>query len=817
MLHADLLKFLLFIAVFSFSAFAQTSPETPQKIRRAVENKDYQTAIDELENLAKSDAKLFTVNNYDYLTARMAEKQGDLARALTNYQKVADRHSVLSEYALWHLSQIARASGNLLLERIYLGKISIIAPDSLLSDAIRQRTVRSYFESKDFAATIQLLNGQLPIASLQSSAAKNNGQTRENLVLLGESYQQTDQIPRAREIYAKLLNNLPNPAQPDDFALAAAKNLDLLDGGSENFGKAAPQLSDAEHYRRALIYQFNRNFPLARLHFQAIIEGFPNSNYIANSLYQIARGFAQEGDYNKAIDWFERVQTQFPNDEIARDALSQTASAYSKINKPDEAISRYQKYIQNYPNADNLERAYLNIVDILRDQGDDNEALKWTAKTQTDFKGKLPEATALFAQARIHISQNDWTNALSDLSVLLTFPDLGGTKVPGGTNKAEVTFLKGLALENLRRFPEAIDAYLSIPDGRGEYYGWRATERLRDLDNGENTKQFIQAKKDQLNNSNLPASNPAKEATQNDYRMTKSVRILEILKNNYAQLLNYKIPNFKLLEFRRKEVLREKRDVSNDNHHKILADEFLFLGLYDEGTPELDFSLNNQTSANENSNSKIQNPKSNDLAFTLATFYKRGDWANKAVSFIEPLWKNIPADYEIELIPRDQLELLYPAPYSDSLLNFAPPRNVDARFMLSIMRQESRYRPDVKSYAAARGLMQFISTTADQIAAELGRANFKQEELCNPPTAILFGSQYLSNLYRQFPNQSPAVAASFNGGEDNMKRWLARAKSDNPDRYVPEIIYSQSKDYVYKVMTNYRVYRIFYDQNLKAK
>ena len=104
--------------------------------------------------------------------------------------------------------------------------------------------------------------------------------------------------------------------------------------------------------------------------------------------------------------------------------------------------------------------------------------------------------------------------------------------------------------------------------------------------------------------------------------------------------------------------------------------------------------------------------------------------------------ENVPADYQIELIPRDQFELLYPAPYTDSLVQYSAPRNVDPRFMLSIMRQESRYRPDVKSYAAARGLMQFISTTANQIAKELGRENFKQDELYNPPTAILFGSQY---------------------------------------------------------------------------
>jgi soluble lytic murein transglycosylase len=133
------------------------------------------------------------------------------------------------------------------------------------------------------------------------------------------------------------------------------------------------------------------------------------------------------------------------------------------------------------------------------------------------------------------------------------------------------------------------------------------------------------------------------------------------------------------------------------------------------------------------------------------------------------------------------------------------------------MRQESRFRAEVKSAAAARGLMQFISTTSEKIASELGRADFKQDELYHPPTAILFGSQYIANLFRQFPNQPQAVSASYNGGEDNVARWLARSKSDNPDRYVPEIVFSQSKDYVYRVMANYRVYQTLYDERLRAR
>jgi soluble lytic murein transglycosylase len=802
----------LFILVCFTTLFAQSASESHQKIKTAVENRDYQAAINELKALEKSDKKIFELNNYDYLLARIEEKSGDFSGAAANYQFVSNRNSILKEYALWHLSQIARASGNLMLERVYLQEISVFAPESLLKNAVQARMFRSFFESKNYESVINQLSvvsGQLKEKSISSGQrTTDGGLSRENQALLGQAYLQSGKTVEAREVFTKLTENLANPAQPDDFALAAVRVLDELDGGSENFGKIAPQISENEHLKRALIYHFNRDFPFARMHFQAVVERFPASANVANALYQTGRTYAQEGNFAQAIVWFERVQAQFPDELIGREALNQTASAYSRVHKPKEAVSRYQKFIEKYPDADNIERAYLNIIDVLRDAGEESEAIRWTQKTQEAFKGQMPEALALFAQARMHITKNDWQNALNDLNALQNFPDLGGTRVPGGTNKAEISYLKGFVSEQMQKYTEAIDAYLSIPDGRGEYYGWRATERLKILATEEKAKPFITQKLGELT-KNIESRNAEAQrgAAQSALRLTENAdiraRMLEIVKKAYMSLPGYqKIPNFKFTESGRKEVLREKRENPSANYHQKLADELLFLGLYDEAAPELEIG---------------QSPKSIDFDFTLAVLYKRGDMANRAVAFIEPLWKNIPADYQIELIPREQIELLYPAPYADALLRYAPERGIDPRFMLSIMRQESRYRADVKSYAAARGLMQFISTTSDKLAQELGKDNFRQDELYNPPTAILFGSHYLSNLFRQFPNQPQAVAASYNGGEDNMARWMSRSKSTDADRYVPEIIFSQSKDYVYKVMANYRVYQMFYDEKLKAK
>jgi soluble lytic murein transglycosylase len=188
---------------------------------------------------------------------------------------------------------------------------------------------------------------------------------------------------------------------------------------------------------------------------------------------------------------------------------------------------------------------------------------------------------------------------------------------------------------------------------------------------------------------------------------------------------------------------------------------------------------------------------------------------NRTVRFAEQVWKGIPADYVIDLAPRELVEMLYPVPFRESLLKHAPSRNVDPRFVLSIARQETRFQPEAKSVAAARGLMQFIPATARDVAAALKLPSFAQDDLYDADIAILLGSAYLSDLFKQFPDQPQAVAGAYNGGADNLARWIARSRSNDPDRYVPEIGFSQTKDYVYKVLTNYWTYQHLYDARLE--
>jgi soluble lytic murein transglycosylase len=729
--------------------------------------------------------------NQDYLAGRKAEASGNAAEAAATYQQIVSRNSPLTQYALWRLARIARSTGDLVLERERLRRLIATAPNSLLYETATLRLAESFFESADFEAAAN--------SAKQLDASKNVPVAREAAALAGTAYVRAGKTAEARDVFTKLLMQMPDASRPDDFALTAVRELDALDKSAN--------LTEPDHLLRASVYQFNRDFAGARVHYQTLIDRYPQSGTLPNAILQLGRGYYLEYKYDDAIKAFQKVFDAYPQSPAAREAVGFLASSYLRMKRTDDAVTAYKLLIDRFPDSPTPERPFLNIIDALHEAGRHADALNWVQQTRAQFKDSLGGTLALFAQLRIHLAQASWAAAVRDAEELAKAGDLGGTRVPGGTNPAEVAFLRAFALEQLGRTEEAVAAYLAIPDGRNEYYGTRATQRLLALANGDRSKTFVQNRLNALVNDAKTASTaqqwePARAAATSALRLTNDPQqrreLLSILRPAYDSLATYRLPKFNQIS------LTPASGADPQPIHDALADSLLALGLYDEGLPEYLAS----TAA------KNTNPSS-DQAYTIARLSLQAGLPNRAVRFAEQLWRNMPADYVIDLAPRELVELLYPVPFREPLIRHATSRNVDPRFVLSIARQESRFQVEAKSVAAARGMMQFIPATANEIAAQLNRTKFAQDDLYNADTAILFGSQYLANLFKQFPNQPQAVAGSYNGGADNLARWIGRSRANDPDRYVSEIGFSQTKDYVYKVLANFWTYQRLYDAQLQ--
>jgi soluble lytic murein transglycosylase len=163
------------------------------------------------------------------------------------------------------------------------------------------------------------------------------------------------------------------------------------------------------------------------------------------------------------------------------------------------------------------------------------------------------------------------------------------------------------------------------------------------------------------------------------------------------------------------------------------------------------------------------------------------------------------------------LAVQYPAPYRQVIISGAKSRKLDPRFVLAIIKQESVFRPLAKSPAGARGLLQLTIDAAQKYATNAGLADVQETQLYQPETSIRLGSEYLGELLAMFPTLPEAVAASYNGGEDNVVRWVKRAKQKDPGVFTSEIGFDETKIYVQKVMNNYRVYRQLYTPELTRR
>jgi len=165
----------------------------------------------------------------------------------------------------------------------------------------------------------------------------------------------------------------------------------------------------------------------------------------------------------------------------------------------------------------------------------------------------------------------------------------------------------------------------------------------------------------------------------------------------------------------------------------------------------------------------------------------------------------------------DSVSDTYPAPYRQAILSAAKSRKLDPRFILALIRQESVFKPLAKSPAGARGLLQLTMDAAQKYGPGAGLNSLRENQLYQPETSITVGAEYIEYLAGLFPKMLEPIAASYNGGEDNVARWLERSKRTDPGVFTAEVGFDETKEYVQKVMSNYRVYRQLYTADLIRK
>ncbi|MGN6954838.1 lytic transglycosylase domain-containing protein, partial [Neisseria sp. P0015.S004] len=141
-------------------------------------------------------------------------------------------------------------------------------------------------------------------------------------------------------------------------------------------------------------------------------------------------------------------------------------------------------------------------------------------------------------------------------------------------------------------------------------------------------------------------------------------------------------------------------------------------------------------------------------------------------------------------------------------VRYAAQAGVDPAWVYGLIRQESRFVMSAQSSVGAQGLMQVMPATAREIAGKIGMSS---SELYTMDGNIRMGTWYMADAKRRLQNNEVMATAGYNAGPGRARNWQASSPLEGAI-YAETIPFTETRDYVKKVMTNATYYASLFNE-----
>ena len=167
------------------------------------------------------------------------------------------------------------------------------------------------------------------------------------------------------------------------------------------------------------------------------------------------------------------------------------------------------------------------------------------------------------------------------------------------------------------------------------------------------------------------------------------------------------------------------------------------------------------------------------------------------------LWDRAINTAERTVVVHD-FSLRYLAPYRDLFASHAKAQSIEDAWVMGLVRQESRFITNARSWVGASGLMQLMPATARQVARRIGMKEFRWSNVIDPDVNIELGTSYMREVLDSLGH--PILAsAGYNAGPGRAQRWRADGPLEGAI-YAETIPFNETRDYVKRVMSNTMYY-----------
>lgn len=155
-------------------------------------------------------------------------------------------------------------------------------------------------------------------------------------------------------------------------------------------------------------------------------------------------------------------------------------------------------------------------------------------------------------------------------------------------------------------------------------------------------------------------------------------------------------------------------------------------------------------------------------------------------------------------VNKQMIKKLYKKEYSEYVAKYANEYNVEENLIYALIKAESNFNSKAVSHQNAKGLMQLMDSTAEDLANKC-QIKLTDENIFEPDINIRLGTQYIAILLDKYDRIEIALAA-YNAGSGNVDKWIKNGiiKSDGSD--IENIPYKETNTYVRKIMRDYKIY-----------
>jgi soluble lytic murein transglycosylase-like protein len=152
------------------------------------------------------------------------------------------------------------------------------------------------------------------------------------------------------------------------------------------------------------------------------------------------------------------------------------------------------------------------------------------------------------------------------------------------------------------------------------------------------------------------------------------------------------------------------------------------------------------------------------------------------------------------IVPEEAQRLYYPLDFRSIIERRAREQELPINLVFAMVRQESAFDAEARSWAGARGLMQLMPATGREVAQRLG-LRYSTSRLDDPDFSVRLGTRYFRQVLDMFEGNQELALAGYNGGPYRIKKLWRRAGSrPELDRFVEGLSLEETKTYVKRIL-----------------